>query len=66
MNQQEYQEALERRQREHLKQVYVKSHTPWRPCMHNQCTQCHGTGIKLDGSFCVHAISCPCPKCSAR
>lgn len=36
------------------------------PCMHDSCTECHGTGVKKDGSFCVHFISCPCPKCSPR
>lgn len=33
-------------------------------CMHEQCEECHGTGRKEDGRFCVHMISCPCPKCN--
>ena len=33
-------------------------------CLHNQCTICHGTGLKEDGSTCLHGISCPCPKCN--
>ena len=34
-------------------------------CLHNQCQQCGGTGPKKsDGSYCVHMISCPCPRCS--
>lgn len=32
-------------------------------CLHKACDQCHGTGKKKDGTFCVHMISCPCPKC---
>ena len=35
-----------------------------KPCLHNSCTSCHGTGVKLDGTACVHGISCPCSKCS--
>lgn len=35
-----------------------------RPCLHNGCGECHGTGRKANGSMCVHMISCPCPKCS--
>ena len=34
------------------------------PCMHDNCSQCCGTGIKVDGLACVHMISCPCPQCS--
>lgn len=33
-------------------------------CLHNSCNSCGGTGIRKDGSMCVHMISCPCPKCS--
>jgi hypothetical protein len=33
-------------------------------CLHDSCTECRGTGIKITGGACVHAISCPCPKCS--
>jgi hypothetical protein len=37
------------------------------PCMHDQCSQCKGTGERKDGlGVCVHMISCPCPKCSPR
>jgi hypothetical protein len=35
-----------------------------RPCLHNSCQNCKGTGVKQDGTVCVHMISCPCPKCS--
>ncbi len=57
-----YEKNLRERQREHLAQVHGNS--DWRPCMHDSCTSCVGTGIKSDGSMCVHMISCPCPRCS--
>lgn len=35
------------------------------PCMHDNCSECGGTGIKHNGlGPCVHFISCPCPKCT--
>lgn len=64
MDRQKYEEDLRRRQEEHLKIVQGRNNSNWRPCMHDNCSMCHGTGIKIDGSFCVHMISCPCPKCS--
>jgi len=36
------------------------------PCLHDSCSQCHGTGKKQDGTICIHHISCPCPKCTIR
>lgn len=33
-------------------------------CAHMSCSECHGTGIKANGSMCVHMISCPCRRCS--
>lgn len=33
-------------------------------CLHDGCSECDGTGVKKNGSVCVHMISCPCPKCS--
>lgn len=50
--------------RRHLENVSRVREKDWRPCMHDQCTQCHGTRVKWDGSACIHMISCPCPKCS--
>ena len=35
-----------------------------RECLHDQCTECKGTGKKKNGQICVHFISCPCPKCT--
>lgn len=64
MDQEEYERDLKQRQEEHLKRVRGYSCTNWQPCMHDGCQECLGTGIKHDGGFCVHMISCPCPKCS--
>ena len=36
------------------------------PCMHDSCSQCHGTGRKADGSSCIHMISCNCPRCTVQ
>jgi len=33
-------------------------------CLHDAFIKCHGTGKDSRGGFCVHFISCPCPKCS--
>lgn len=50
---------LGRRQREHMARVNQN----WtdrtqvvvtQPCAHNSCSQCVGTGVKLDGSMCIH------------
>ena len=35
-------------------------------CLHNGCSECHGTGRKENGQMCVHMISCPCPRCTPR
>lgn len=58
----EYERGLKERQEEHLRNVGPR--VPWRPCLHDGCPNCIGTGVKHDGSACVHMISCPCPKCS--
>lgn len=57
----EYEQKLKQRQEEHLKSLFPQDR--WQPCLHDQCQQCHGTGISRFGP-CVHMISCPCPKCS--
>ena len=64
----EYYKDLKKRQEEHLKGVWggSKYGRNWQPCLHEQCPECCGTGIKKDGSMCVHMISCPCPKCSPQ
>lgn len=66
MDRDEYERDLRRRQAEHLK--HVKGgwdyRAPWSPCAHDACSECVGTGVKRDGSVCIHGISCQCPKCS--
>lgn len=57
----EYERNLAKRQKEHLRKVYSEN---WRPCLHDACPQCLGTGVKHDGSSCIHMISCPCPSCT--
>lgn len=52
MNREAYEEDLRRRQEEHLRQVR-SSPLGWKPCAHDGCTQCHGTGVKIDGSSCI-------------
>lgn len=64
MNREEYEEDLRRKQREHLDGIKKSKDDNWRPCLHDSCSQCIGTGVKQDGSICIHMISCPCPKCS--
>ena len=64
INREDYERDLKRRQEEHL--ARVNRNKPWRPCKHDQCTSCFGTGIKIDGSPCIHGIVCPCPKCSPQ
>ncbi len=61
-NRKQYEEDLKRRQEEHL--TSIRQYEPWQPCMHDSCPQCVGTGVRSDGSMCVHNISCPCPKCT--
>lgn len=72
MDRKEYEKALRKKQSEHLKKVRENFKSlqkkipdrPWEPCLHDDCTECHGTGVKLNGSRCIHMISCYCPKCS--
>lgn len=33
-------------------------------CMHDNCPECNGSGVKKTGGACIHSISCPCPKCT--
>jgi hypothetical protein len=63
IDRQTYEEDLRRRQYEHLQSLKIRD-AHWRPCLHDGCHECVGTGIKRDGSPCIHGISCPCPKCS--
>ena len=63
LDREEYQRNLDRIQEEHLDNVH-RNKRPWQPCLHDMCSECHGTGVKLNGSDCIHSLSCPCPKCS--
>ena len=65
-NRKQYEEDLEKRQKEHLKSVVDSQDANWQPCLHDGCPECLGTGVKKDGSPCIHFISCPCPKCTPR
>lgn len=65
-NREAYEEELKERQRRHLEEVRGERDSQWQPCMHDSCTECHGTGIRRGGGMCVHMIACPCPKCSPR
>jgi hypothetical protein len=58
-----YERDLRERQRRHLESLQ-QGGRPWKPCAHDQCTHCYGTGVTAFGP-CVHAIYCDCPKCSA-
>lgn len=60
----DYERDLAERQHHHLGNIARQDDTNWRPCMHDQCPQCHGTGVNHYGSSCIHMISCPCQKCS--
>jgi hypothetical protein len=64
IDREEYERDLKERQAEHLRQV--RGAEDWQPCLHDGCSECLGTGVKGDGSMCVHNISCSCPKCSPR
>ena len=60
----QYEDDLQRRQKEHLDNVYRNQNRNWRPCLHDSCPDCLGTGVRRDGGMCIHGISCPCPKCT--
>jgi len=64
INKEQYEKDLAEIKKNHLANVTGNKDVNWRPCLHDQCSECHGTGIKLDGSPCIHYISCSCPKCS--
>lgn len=60
-------EELRRRQDEHMEEVHRRMNQDQSrevDCLHNQCTECVGTGIRKDGTKCLHMISCPCSRCT--
>ena len=64
MKRNEYEKDLRERQKRHLDSVRGREQEDFQPCLHDRCPQCVGTGIKKDGTRCIHMISCPCPKCN--
>ena len=64
MDREQYERDLAKRKRDHLDRITGYQNSNWWPCLHDQCQECHGTGIKINGGMCVHYISCQCPKCS--
>lgn len=66
MDRKTYEDDLRKRQEEHLRNVSSFQDYQWQPCLHDACPACLGTGIRVDGSMCIHGISCSCPKCSPR
>lgn len=74
INEKDYEDMMQR-VREYYKEhpelffkEYNSNFGSWEPdntdCLHMTCPSCKGTGRKEDGSWCVHHISCPCPRCS--
>jgi hypothetical protein len=62
----QFEDNLRREKADHLRQIEADRDAEFQPCLHDGCSECHGTGKKRDGSGCVHMISCPCPKCTPR
>lgn len=58
-----FKNKLTKKQQEHLrKALRWKEKEESVPCRHDECTQCYGTGVKINGERCVHYLSCNCPK----
>lgn len=56
---------LIRRRQQHLEALKSRTQkAKLSDCAHNRCSQCWGTFRKLDGTPCVHMMSCPCPMCN--
>lgn len=49
---------------DHLEKVRKNRIQNEKKCLHDNCAECKGTGLKLNGQPCIHMISCPCAKCS--
>ena len=63
-NKENYEKELKKRQQEHLDSIKSNQNAYWQPCAHDSCSECVGTGIRKDGSMCIHSLSCSCPKCT--
>jgi len=61
-------EKILERRRKHLEQIFKPTITTptVADCLHNMCSECHGTFIKLNGTQCVHMINCKCSRCTSR
>ena len=66
MTKEQYEEDLKHRQNLHRAKIRDNKEANWKPCKHDECPTCIGTGIKEDGSPCIHNIHCDCPKCTAK
>lgn len=64
ISREDYEKDVIQKQKEHLGRVQQRQNRNWKPCAHNSCTNCFGTGIDSFGNTCVHGIYCNCPKCS--
>lgn len=76
MNKEEWLKELKKRQEKHydniknykinnksnLKIINTKK-LDWKPCEHDKCSLCHGTGLNIKGEPCIHYINCSCPRC---
>jgi len=60
----DYEKDLRRRQEDHIAEITRRNDLNWRPCLHDSCPECIGTGLRRIGGSCIHMISCPCPKCT--
>lgn len=63
-----YQHELRRRQLSHIQEIerrkeQAKRENTWKPCLHDTCPDCIGTGVKATGEKCIHMISCDCSRC---
>lgn len=62
---QRYEEEIARKQQAHLEKVYdLHAVFHWKPCQHDSCPECFGTGVRRNGTPCAHTLSCDCPKCT--
>ncbi len=60
----QHDDDLKKLQKEYLNKILNSN---WKPCLHDGCTQCLGTGVKIGyGTLCIHHISCSCPKCTPQ
>ena len=65
LNRQQYEDNLKQRQEQHLQRIRDQQENRfWKPCAHDSCPSCIGTGIKVNGEICVHHLYCSCPKCT--